>query len=114
MRNAHTIDAERQILCGKATIVANGKVQVELISFADQLARCAQDRALRIMHFDLQFAAVVLRPGWKRKKSETSEESDNLNESRHGGLENAAGSGDFALHENDLSKLRAGRSVSIS
>ena len=86
-RHAYAVDAKGQTLRRIAAVVANRKVQMKLIALADQFARGAEDRALRIAHFDLQFSAIPLRSSRQREKPRASQQADHPNESRHLGLD---------------------------
>src|ERR1700676_187757 len=92
MRHADAVNAKGQTLRRITPVVANRKVQMKLIAFADQFARGAEDRALRIAHFNLQFSAIPLRSSRRREEARASQQPDHPNESRHLSLDVVPGS----------------------
>ncbi len=92
MRHADAVNAKGQTLRRITAVVANRKVQMKLIAFADQFARGAEDRALRIAHFNLQFSAIPLRSSRQREEARASQQADHPKEWRHLGLDVVPGS----------------------
>src|ERR1700682_59278 len=92
VRHAHSVNAEGEVLRGVAAVVANGKVKVKLIAFADQFSGGAEDRTLRVTHVNLQFSAIPLGCSRHRQKPQATQKADDPNEPRHHDLNVVSGS----------------------
>jgi len=76
MRQAQTVHAEGEILRNIPAVIANLEIQMELIAFAHQFPGRSQGGALRVMHFDLEFAAISLGGRRKRAGAQNHEKSN--------------------------------------